>query len=103
MWRDRLRTLAPFLVTSYALAIAQWALSPKHIWYWWPSEFGRPDNLDFPLTFFLAIAWIVVVVRGFKKCGWPGLIMLPSAIYGLFPFGLYIALITVCAMGGDCL
>jgi len=106
MWRDRFHNLAPYLFGSYFLAFLELGFSPYLVHRWAGVWFERPGVVYFSLIFGLSIWWIVVVVRGFRRCGWPAILMLPAAPLGLLPFWAYakiIALIAVCVIKGDCL
>jgi len=102
MWRERLSELRPFLIGSYAIAFAQWALSPKIASQWWLTGINFHFELIILSTFVLAFIWTGLVAAGFKKCGWPGILMLGS-LYGLYPFWFWGAMTWVCARHGDCL
>ena len=61
------------------------------------------DDVIFIILFTLAFAWICVVGVGIKKCGWPGLLMLATVKWGLFPFFMIGFLYWACMFRGQCL
>lgn len=106
MWRERLNKLAPYLIGSYFIAFLQWALSPFIVNRWAGVWFARPGVFYFLLIVGLAIGWLIVVIRGFMRCGWLGLAMLIVAPLGLLPFWYYAPIIWLtvgCAITGVCL
>jgi hypothetical protein len=98
----RLRNLIWFSLASYGIAFVEWSLSPGIAHLWLP-PLRISDGLYFYILFGLSFAWMCVVGVGIKKCGWPGLLMLTSAQYGLVPFYLIAFIYWACMFQGDCL
>ena len=98
----RLQHLIWFAVASFGIAFVEWSLSPVNVHLWLPPV-AISDGVYFNMLFVLAFAWIGVVGVGIIKCGWPGLVLLVSAKWGLFPFYLIGALEWACRFRGQCL
>ena len=99
---ERLAELRPFLIASYAIAFAQWAVSPPIAPHWWPTDLAFPDVFYIPVTFALSIIWIGALAIGFRMCGSMALLLLGS-FYGLYPIWLWGTLYWACARHGACL
>lgn len=93
-----LRTLVWYLAISAAIALIEWSLSPA-VGHLWLSNFHISDRAYFSLMFSLASVWTLVVVFGLFTCGWPALVMLAWAKWGLFPLYLVGVIYWACAHG----
>lgn len=100
----RLHQLLWFLVISGGIAFLQWSLSPQIAYLWVPHDFGSliSDRAYFIVLFALSSIWAVVVGIGFLKCGWPALLMLVYAKWGLFSFYFWGLVFWACSHG-DCI
>jgi hypothetical protein len=98
----RLQNLIWFILAAYGIAFLEWSLSPEIGPLWLPPV-RIADDVIFIILFALAFAWICVVGVGIRKCGWPGLLMLASVKWGLFPFFMIGFLYWACMFRGDCL
>jgi|tagenome__1003787_1003787.scaffolds.fasta_scaffold20970554_4 hypothetical protein len=96
----RIKTLVWFLIASFAIAGIEWALSPFVIRSW--LDVSLSDRTYFVVLFIFASFWSAVVIAGFLKCGWAGLLMLIPIKWGLFPVYMIVILSLACA-SGDCL
>jgi hypothetical protein len=97
----RWRHLIWFVLVSYGIGFSQWSLSPANAHLWFPG-IRISDGQYFAILFGLAFAWICVIGFGLKKCGWPGLLMLAGAKWGLSPFYLIGSIYWAC-LHGECL
>jgi len=100
--RRLLRPLVFFLLASFGIAFVQWSLSPE-IAPHWLRPLRISDSAAFTILFALSFLWLGVVTAGLIKCGWPGLLMLIPAKYGLLPFYLIGSIYWACAVRGGCL
>jgi hypothetical protein len=92
-WSDgRGPDLFHYAALAFGIAVLEFAIAPEHlaVWSLWYNNF--PTHYFYnpllgiiwpPLIVVLTICWIVVVVKGFKKCGWPAVILLLSIPWGL--------------------
>lgn len=96
----RVATLIWFLLSSFAVAGIEWALSPPIYGLW--LDVRLPDSSYFVLLFVLAAIWSVVVIAGLIRCGWPGLLMLIGIKWGLYPIYLIAALFWSCLAWHEC-
>jgi hypothetical protein len=97
----RVATLIWFLFASFAIAGIEWALSPAIYGLW--LDIRMSDGSYFVLLLALASLWLVVVIAGFIKCGWPGLLMLTAIKWGLFPIYLFVLIYWSCLALHECL
>jgi hypothetical protein len=93
--------LGLFLFASFAIAGAQWALSPQIAPFWFPVP-DVSDSAYFTTLFALSFLWLGVAIVGLIKCGWPGLLMLIPVKYGSFAFYLIGGIHFLCAVYGEC-
>jgi hypothetical protein len=70
----RVRELIWFLLASFGIASVQWSLTPQTVPLLF--SFRISDGMYFAVSFALALLWLGVVIAGFIKCGWAGLLML---------------------------
>jgi hypothetical protein len=92
-WSDgRGADLQHYAALAYGVAVLEYALAPEHFVMWAIWYQGDPTHVHlnplvgilwWPSIISLTIIWIVVVVIGFRKCGWPALILLISIPWGL--------------------
>jgi hypothetical protein len=92
-WRDgRGVALFDYAALAFGIAILEFAVAPEHlaVWSLWynnfPSRYQYNPLLGIiwpALIAVLTICWIVVVVKAFKKCGRPAIILLLSIPWGL--------------------
>lgn len=98
----RVTTLIWFLLASYAIAGIEWTLSPANAHFFW-----LPNSLSFSAYLIVlsvfASAWLAVVIGGFIKCGWAGLLMLIPIKWGLFPVYLIFMIYWSCVVHGACI
>lgn len=60
------------------------------MWLLWYNGYPNPYFINpivgriwLPSIILLTVIWLVVVVMGFRKCGWPALILLLSIPWGM--------------------
>jgi hypothetical protein len=92
-WSDgRGADLQHYAALAYGIAVFEYAISPEHLVMWALWYHGYPNQFSlnplvgplwWPSIIALTVIWIVVVVMGFRKCGWPSLILLISIPWGL--------------------
>jgi hypothetical protein len=80
------------------------------MWALWYHGYPNPfflnplvSTLWLPSIVVLTVIWIVVVVMGFRKCGWPALILLISIPWGLRLLMSLDLLAASCLFAKDCL
>ena len=77
--------LGIYAVLSFVLAAITWLI---------------PHNLQFmPVGSWLAIAWLVVVITGTIKCGWPALILWLPIYWALYWPVMTTLFVGVCLFG----
>jgi hypothetical protein len=97
----RVPTLIWFLLASFAIAGIEWALSPAFYRFW--LDIRISDNSYYVFLLALASLWLVLVIAGFIKCGWPGLLMLVPIKWGLLPINLVVTIYLSCLVWHECL
>jgi hypothetical protein len=112
-WSDgRGADLQHYAALAYGIAVLEYAISPEHLVMWAFRYHGYPNPfflnplvsiLWLPSIVALTIIWIVVVVMGFRKCGWPALILLISIPWGLRLLVSLDLLEASCLFAKDCL
>src|SRR5262245_3831321 len=97
----RLHKLSWFLLATGGIAFLQWSLSPQTVHLWMPRDLGSliSERTYFNILFVLTAAWAVTGCVGFFKCGWPALLMLTYAKWGLFSVYLWISVYWACLNG----
>jgi len=112
-WSDgRGEDLQHYAALAYGIAVLEYAISPEHLVMWalWYHGYPNPffvnplvGTLWWPSIIALTVIWIVVVVMGFRKCGWPALILLISIPWGLRLFMSLDLLAASCLFLKECL
>jgi hypothetical protein len=71
---------------------------------WMPRDLGSliSGRTYFNILFVLTAVWAVTVCIGFFKCGWPALLLLTYAKWGLFAAYFWVSVYWAC-LRGDCI
>ena len=93
-----------FVLVSGGIAFLQWSLSPQTAHLWMPRDLGSliSGRTYFNILFVLTAVWAVTVCIGFFKCGWPALLLLTYAKWGLFAAYFWVSVYWAC-LRGDCI
>jgi hypothetical protein len=112
-WSDgRGADLQHYAALAYGVAALEYAISPEHLVMWalWYHNYPNPFILNplvgtlwWPSIIALTAIWIVIVVIGFRKCGWPALILLISIPSGLRLFMSLDLLAASCLFLKECI
>lgn len=108
-WNDgRGPILLRYAVLSYGFAAIEWLLDPVNLLWIFPSlKAVRPAPV-FEGALLLALnvlplLWLVIVIKGIKKSGWPGVILLLPVRWGMFWYFEWAMVFYSCLSGHGCL
>ncbi len=107
-WNDgRGPILLGYAVLSYGIAAIEWLLKPGTLIRVFPSLKGNASSARESLWLWtlslLPLVWLVIVIKGIKKSGRPGIVLVLPVWYGMFWYIMWARLIFSCLFGQECL
>jgi hypothetical protein len=105
-WDDgRAATLFRYFVASYSLAGLGWLSNPNNFLWLFPSMKNNEtyESLFLLVIFTLPLVWLLVVISGIKKTGWPGIVLVLPFWWGMYWWNVWVLLMFSCFTGRDCL
>jgi hypothetical protein len=96
-----------YFVLSYSLAGLGWLSNPENFLWLFPSlklkHATAFDGLIIGAIYILPLVWLLVVISGIKKTGWPGIVLVFPFWWGMWWWNMTALLMFVCLTGRDCL
>jgi hypothetical protein len=107
-WNDgRGPILLRYAVLSYGIAAIEWLLNPANLLWVFPSlKRNAPsafESLWLWALSLLPLVWLVIVIKGIKKSGWPGIVLVLPVRWGMFWYIMWAMVIFSCLSGHGCL